>query len=157
MVLIFQYIVEGVKNLASPNYVLKRCGSPVIINKKVIENKTATKKNYKDLSESGKNIKPSEKSCVDCGKKFENLKCHRETAHDNRRCKCHHCNKEFKNEYSMNRHIGNVHEKIPCSDCGRQIGARLMSTHTSKGAWQSQRPLGRLLGKKLYINYVHIN
>ena len=119
-------------DVAKQNDRYKTLDSQTDINKSVIENKIAAKKNYKDHSESGKNIKPSEKSFVDCGKKFKNLKCHRETAHDNIRSKCHHCNKEFKNEYSMNRHIGNVHEKIPCSDCGRQIGARLMSTHMNK-------------------------
>ena len=48
-------------DVAKQNDRYKTLDSQTDINKSVIENKIAAKKNYKDHSESGKNIKPSEK------------------------------------------------------------------------------------------------
>ena len=132
--------------LLEQNDKCKTLVSHLDINQGVRNVKTKTKKKINDDSKSEKQPKTKylEKSCIDCGKKVQNLKKHYDVVHDNKSKKCLHCNKEFKNEYLMNSHVENVHEKIPCSDCGRQIGLKQMSRHMKA---HEKRFLCNLCGK----------
>ena len=70
------------------------------------------------------------KLCPDCGKSFRGLKWHRETMHSKEKQKCSKCELEFSNIHYLKDHIKNVHEKVPCPQCGKLFGlGKGMSRH----------------------------
>ena len=75
--------------------------------------------------------KPSHKLCQECGmnihKKVFNR--HLQNVHFGQKQKCPHCTQELSNEKSLKTHIKNIHEKIPCVQCGKMVGPPKMSIH----------------------------
>jgi hypothetical protein len=70
------------------------------------------------------------KLCPDCGKSVTFLKYHRETMHSAEKDKCPKCELEFSNIHYLKYHIKNVHEKVPCPQCGKLFGlGKGMSRH----------------------------
>ena len=74
-------------------------------------------------------LKKESELCQECGKNFQNLKNHILCVHTIENVKCTKCEKAFKNPMLLKAHTDNVHEKIPCADCGKLIGAPKMWSH----------------------------
>ena len=74
-------------------------------------------------------LKKESELCQECGKNFQNLKNHILCVHTIENVKCTKCEKAFKNPMLLKAHTDNVHEKIPCADCGKHIGAPKMWSH----------------------------
>ena len=70
------------------------------------------------------------KLCPDCGKSVRGLKWHRETMHSAEKHKCPKCELKFSNIHYLKDHMKNVHEKVPCPQCGKLFGlGKGMSRH----------------------------
>ena len=76
-----------------------------------------------------KRIDKPEEICLECGKSVKILNAHMKKVHDYESQMCSKCGKDFKNIALLKHHITNVHEKIPCVECGRSIGISRMSSH----------------------------
>ena len=74
-------------------------------------------------------LKKKSELCQECGKNFQNLKNHILCVHTIENVKCTKCEKAFRNPMLLKAHTDNVHEKIPCADCGKLIGAPKMWSH----------------------------
>ena len=69
--------------------------------------------------------------CHECGKEYMELRQHMIQVHlsVDQQVPCSQCDSKFKTPQKLQRHIQDVHEKIPCSDCGKMVGKRSMSRH----------------------------
>ena len=87
----------------------------------------SSKKKRKQLRP--KKNKDPKKICPECGKNVQHLEQHLKIVHVKDEQICSECGKECKNTYFLDAHIKNVHEKIPCTECGRLIGVGKITTH----------------------------
>ena len=84
----------------------------------------------KQCGEKRENDSKQFKVCPDCGKSVRGLKWHMETMHSAEKHKCSKCEIEFSNIHYLKDHIKNVHEKVPCTQCGKLFGlGKGMSRH----------------------------
>ena len=68
------------------------------------------------------------KVCPECGKKVHNLTGHRLT-HYQEKHQCSFCPSVFRSRSSLDAHKKAVHEKVPCTECGKLFGAKFMKRH----------------------------
>ena len=72
--------------------------------------------------------------CSECGVKVQNMNQHLKNTHYAVKQICTYCSHEFSNQYRLQAHIKEVHEKIPCSQCGKQFGkGTKMKRHIEQG------------------------
>ena len=74
------------------------------------------------------------KLCPECGVSVQHLKTHLEDVHFPEKQICPHCDKEVKCKRTLKGHIKKVHEKMPCSECGKlvsNIRTHMESAHTA--------------------------
>ena len=72
--------------------------------------------------------------CSECGVKVQNMNQHLKNTHYAVKQICTYCSHEFSNEKNLKAHIKEVHEKIPCSQCGKQFGkGTKMKRHIEQG------------------------
>ena len=76
--------------------------------------------------------------CPDCGKNVENLSNHMQT-HRTEELKCPQCDTVLKHLKGLKDHIKSVHEKTPCVECGKLIGATKMKLHLQGHAPDSEK------------------
>ena len=69
------------------------------------------------------------KLCPECGISIQNLKIHLDNIHFGEKQICPHCAKELNCLRALKDHIKKVHEKIPCAECGKMVGATVMGRH----------------------------
>jgi KRAB domain-containing zinc finger protein len=67
--------------------------------------------------------------CQECGKNVTHLKHHILCVHTVENVKCPKCEKVFKNPMLLKAHTDNLHEKVPCADCGKLIGVQCLRDH----------------------------
>ena len=73
------------------------------------------------------------KLCPECGVSVQHLKTHLEDVHFPEKQICPLYDKEQKNKRSLIRHNKKLHEKVPCSECGKLVGSirqHMESAHT---------------------------
>ena len=72
--------------------------------------------------------------CSECGVKVQNMNQHLKNTHYAVKQICTYCSHEFSNQRRLQAHIKEVHEKIPCSQCGKQFGkGTKMKRHIEQG------------------------
>ena len=74
------------------------------------------------------------KLCPECGVSVQHLKTHLEDVHFSEKQNCPQCNKEVGCKRTLKAHIKKVHEKLPCSECGKlvsNIRMHMESAHTA--------------------------
>ena len=67
--------------------------------------------------------------CPECGLLEKNLDSHIRYMHQGKTQVCPLCSHEFRNLILLNKHNKAVHEKAPCTECGKMIGVKNMNTH----------------------------
>jgi len=83
----------------------------------------------KCLKELPKKIKKEHQLCPECGKSVPSLKNHLKRMHSKEKFICDICSREYHNFELMQEHKRAVHEKVPCTECGKLIGVKLMKRH----------------------------
>ena len=83
----------------------------------------------KCLKELPKKIKKERQLCPECGKSVPSLKNHLRRMHSKEKFICDICSREYHNFELMQEHKRAVHEKVPCTECGKLIGVKLMKRH----------------------------
>jgi hypothetical protein len=73
-------------------------------------------------------IKP--KLCPECGASTTSLSKHFNRHHGEKQT-CSYCGQEYAGIESLKSHINIVHEKIPCTQCGKLVGIARMNRHIS--------------------------
>ena len=63
-----------------------------------------------------------QKLCPECGISVQHLKVHLDNVHFPEKQICPHCDQELRCKRSLSQHIKKVHEKVPCSECGKLVG-----------------------------------
>ena len=76
-----------------------------------------------------KKNKGPENLCPECGKNVQHLEQHLKIVHVKDEQICSECGKECRNTNLLERHTKNVHEKIPCTECGKLIGVGKITSH----------------------------
>ena len=74
------------------------------------------------------------KLCPECGVSVQHLKTHLEDVHYSEKQICPQCDKEVGCKRTLKAHIKKVHEKLPCSECGKlvsNIRMHMESAHTA--------------------------
>ena len=66
--------------------------------------------------------------CPECGESVKDLKEHLKIRHGEKQI-CPHCAKALPHFGSLKQHIKNVHEKVPCTKCGKLLTSKKMSDH----------------------------
>ena len=100
--------------------------------------------------------------CPDCGKSIVNLASHISSVHSKENFRCDICSSEFPTLYGMEAHKKCVHEKLPCTECGKLVGVKHMKRHKlSAHAPDDQKPFkcnrcGKGFITKMYLSD-HIN
>ena len=94
-----------------------------------IHTKLWCQKCSKELPEFRKKQKKEPELCPDCGKSVPNLTNHQRLEHSNKKSVCDICSREYKNSDHLYDHKRAVHEKVPCTECGKLIGLKLMKRH----------------------------
>ena len=67
--------------------------------------------------------------CPECGIHANNLSAHRAEMHYAEKQVCSLCSKEFRSLKLLNQHRQTVHEKIPCTECGKLFGTKKIKGH----------------------------
>ena len=67
--------------------------------------------------------------CPECGLLEKNLDSHIRYMHQGEKQVCSLCSHEFRSLILLNKHNKAVHEKAPCTECGKMIGVKNMNTH----------------------------
>ena len=67
--------------------------------------------------------------CPECGLLANNLSAHRNNRHDTEKQVCSLCSQEFRNLHRLNAHKKTVHEKVPCTECGKLFGKNKIKGH----------------------------
>ena len=62
--------------------------------------------------------------CPECGVLANNLNAHRAEMHYAQKQVCSLCSKEFGSLKRLNQHKQTVHEKVPCTECGKLFGLK---------------------------------
>ena len=83
----------------------------------------------KCLKELPKKMKKEHQLCPECGKSVPSLKNHLKRMHSKEKFICDICSREYHNFELMQEHKRAVHEKVPCTECGKLIGVKLMKRH----------------------------
>ena len=63
-----------------------------------------------------------QKLCPECGISVQHLKAHLDNVHFPEKQICPHCDQELRSKHGLSQHIKKVHEKVPCSECGKLVG-----------------------------------
>ena len=69
------------------------------------------------------------KVCPECGVLATNLTTHRNYMHYAKKQVCSLCSQEFRNLTLLNYHKKRVHNKVPCTECGKLFGVKAMKRH----------------------------
>ena len=67
--------------------------------------------------------------CPECGILANNLSAHRAEMHYAEKQVCSLCSKEFGSLKKLNQHKQTVHEKVPCTECGKLFGLKKIKGH----------------------------
>ena len=68
------------------------------------------------------------KVCPECGKSVHNLSGHR-IKHYQEKHRCSFCSSVFRSLSYLDTHKKAVHEKVPCTECGKLFGIKVMKRH----------------------------
>ena len=67
--------------------------------------------------------------CPECGKSVSDLKNHLNVVHYVEKQTCSQCDKVLNSLIALKSHIKEIHEKVPCTECGKLYGSSTMTRH----------------------------
>ena len=67
--------------------------------------------------------------CPECGKSVSDLKNHLKSVHYVKQQTCSQCDTVLKSLKALECHIKDVHEKVPCTECGKMYGSLALPRH----------------------------
>ena len=67
--------------------------------------------------------------CPECGKSVSDLKNHLNVVHYVEKQTCSQCGKVLQSVIALKSHIKEIHEKVPCTECGKLYGSSTMTRH----------------------------
>ena len=73
--------------------------------------------------------KKESKVCPECGVTVQNLSGHLTRNHNRETQICEICSREYPSHIHLTAHRKKVHEKIPCTQCGKLFAAKVMNRH----------------------------
>ena len=74
-------------------------------------------------------MKKKKELCTECGMSGLNLRLYLNSVHYVEEQTCSQCGKVLKSLIALKTHIKEIHEKVPCTQCGKLYGSSAMTRH----------------------------